>query len=165
MYFIILLIVILVLIYLHEYLYKEKFVSGYDPNFFNPEPVDYNTRKQDCDELTYTPTECVVDTVVPSNKVVCDKSLSPITNNDIANKKKCKASGEKKNPTLSLKYDFDLLSSFNNSQINNDENNLNEDSNKVYIEDNFGDELETFNDLKTDVRSLNSLENDVMSNY
>ena len=191
MYFIILLIVILVFFYLYEYLYREKFISGYDPSFFNPEPVDYNTRKQDCGELTYTPTDCVVDTVVPSNKIVCNKSLSPITNNDIANQKTCKDNAEKtdkdktdkdkaekikvdkvkvdkvkankdvenkKNPTLSLKYDFDLLSSFNNSQIEKKEND-------VYVKNNFGDELETFNDLKTDVRSLNSLENDLISNY
>lgn len=155
MYFVILLIVILVVIHLYEFLNKngkEKFVSGYDPSFFDPEPVDYNTKKQDCDELTYTPSECVVDTVVPSNKVVCNKSLSPITSNDIENEKSHK-NDNKPEQTLSLKYDFDLLSSFNSAQIdrNDDKNNMKE--------------LETFDDLKTDVRSLNSLENDLVSNY
>ena len=148
-YFIILLVIILVVIYLTNFMSKENFTIGYDPNAFDYESVNYNTRKQNCDELTYTPEECVVDTVVPSNKVVCTESLTPITNNEksCANNK----NNRQKNPTLSLKYDFDLLPSFNQAQIDGDEKNISE--------------LETFNDLKTDIRSLASLENDLMSNY
>lgn len=148
-YFIILLVIILVIIYLTNFMSKENFTIGYDPNAFDYEPVNYNTRKQNCDELTYTPKECVVDTVVPSNKVVCTESLSPITNNEksYANNK----NNRQKNPTLGLKYDFDLLPSFNQAQIDGDEKNISE--------------LETFDDLKTDIRSIASLENDLMSNY
>ena len=138
-YFVILLIIILVVIYYTGFIKNvDNFVSGYDPREIRNEPVNYNTRKQNCDELTYSPQQCIVNTVIPSNKVVCTKSLSPITNNEInyieENYKKST------NPTLSLKYDFDLLSSFNNAQINNDE-------------------LERVNDLETEVRSLNSIEN------
>lgn len=148
--FIILLIVILVIIYVWICgKDKDNFTIGYDPSFLFQESVDYSTRKQNCDELTFSPTECVVDTVVPSNKIVCSKSLTPITNNE----KDCKKDNkkDKSNPTLSLIYDFDLLSSFNNAQINNDDI-----GNK---------ELESFDDLKTDVRSLASLENDNITNY
>jgi hypothetical protein len=138
-YFVILLIIILLVIYYTGFIKNvDKFVSGYDPREIRNEPVNYNTRKQNCDELTYSPQECIVNTVIPSNKVVCEKSFSPITNNEINYiEEKYKKS---KNPTLSLKYDFDLLSSFNNAQINNDE-------------------LSRVNDLETEVRSLNSIEN------
>lgn len=164
-YFVITLIVILVFIYIYgmglgfgNWNGSEKFTSGYDPNFLDLEPVNYNTRKQNCDELTFTPTECVVDTVVPSNKIVCTESLTPITNNQ----KDCDKNKQNKppNPTLSLMYDFDLLSSFNNAQINDDTN-----QKKLSINKLGADELETFDDLKTDVKSFNSLENDLMSNY
>lgn len=154
-YFIILLVIVLVVIYLINFMKKENFTIGYDPNAFDYEPVNYNTREQNCDELTYTPEECIVNTVVPSNKVVCTQSLAPITNNEksCANNKNLK----QKNPTLSLKYDFDLLPSFNRSQI---DGNGDGDEDKKNIS-----ELESFTDLKTDVRSLASLENDLMSNY
>ena len=146
--FIILLIVVLVIIYLWTSS-KDNFTIGYDPSFLYQEPVNYNTREQNCNELTYNPTDCGVDTVVPSNKIVCNESLTPITNNE----KDCGVKDKKdtNNPTLSLIYDFDLLSSFNNSQIAND-NMVNR-------------ELESFDDLKTDVRSLASLENDNITNY
>ena len=143
--FIILLIIVLVIIYVWTSS-KDYFAVGYDPSFLYQEPVNYNTREQDCNELTYTPTKCVVNTVVPSNKIVCTESLTPITNNE----KDCGIK-DKNNPTLSLIYDFDLLSSFNDSQIAN--NNV------------ANDELESFDDLKTDVRSLGSLENDNITNY
>jgi len=141
--FIILLIAVLVIIYVYTNS-KDYFTIGYDPIFLYPELVNYNTREQDCNELTYTPTKCVVDTVVPSNQIVCTESLTPITNNE----KDCGDKNKKdiKNSTLSLIYDFDLLSSFNNSQIANSE-------------------LESFDDLKTDVKSLASLENDNITNY
>lgn len=158
-YFIILLVIILVVIYLTNFMSKENFTVGYDPNAFDYEPVNYKTREQDCGELTYTPDECVVNTVVPSNKVVCTESLTPITNNEksCANNKKSK----QKNPTLSLKYDFDLLQSFNRSQIDGD----GDEKNNININKNNIDELETFTDLKTDVRSIASLENDLLSEY
>ncbi len=154
-YFVILLVIIIVVIYISGFISnKEKFVSGYDLSASTNEPVNYNTRKQNCDELTYSPEDCVVDTVIPTNRIVCNKSLSPITNNDIDCAQKNKNKKKSKNPTLSLQYDFDLLSSFNNAQLNN---NL-EQKNNI-------DELKTYDDLKTDVHSLNSLENDIMSNY
>lgn len=148
-YFIILLIIVLVIIYLTNFIGKENFTVGYDPNAFDYSPVNYSTRDQDCGELTYTPEECIIDTVVPSNKVVCTETLTPITNNERSCAKN--KNSKQKNPTLSLKYDFDLLPSFNRSQIDGNEKNI--------------DELKTFDDLKTDVRSLASLENDLISNY
>ena len=152
-YFILLLICLLIVIYMSGFFYdKEKFVSGYDSSDLMNEPVNYSTRNQNCDELTYTPEKCVVNTVIPSNKSICTKSLNHIKNNEIDSAGKNQ--NESKNKTLDLTYDFDLLSSFNNSQI---ENNLNHK--------NKNDELESFDDLKTDVRSLNSIENDIMSNY
>ena len=149
-YFVILLIVILVVIYIYGFITKnEKFVSGYDSSDMLNEPINYITRKQNCDELTYSPTECIVDTVVPSNKIVCTKSMSPISNNEIDSIEKENKEKKYKNPTISLSYDFDLLSSFNNAQIEN----------------NTYDEIKSLDDLKTDVKSFNSLENDIMSNY
>lgn len=147
-YFIIVLIVILVIIYYTNFLSKENF----DPNINqNYEPLNYNTRKQNCNELTYTPNKCNVNTVIPSNKIVCNKSLSPITNNDKYNEKTCQNSD--KNPNVSLKYDFDLLSSFNNAQLDNISNtSKNEKKYQNYSEE-----------LKTDIRSLNSIENDLYS--
>jgi hypothetical protein len=157
-YFVLLLIIILIVIYTYGFI-SENFVSGYDANDLLNEPVNYDTRKQNCNELTYTPTECVVDTVIPSNKTVCTKSLRPITNNEIEISNANKNTVKTKNPTLSLKYDFDLLSSFNDAQIDN--NNTNTTQQKM----NDVNELDSLNELKSDVRSLNSLENDIMSNY
>lgn len=155
-YFVILLIVVIVVIYICGFMEKkEKFVSGYDSIYSTNEPVNYSTRRQNCDELTYSPKECSVDTVIPSNNTVCSKSLSPITNNQIDNAKK--KNKKCKNPTVRLQYDFDLLSSFNNAQINN---NLEEKDELIEI-----NELKSLDELKTDVRSLNSIENDIMSNY
>ncbi len=158
-YFIFLLIIVIVVIYIYGFISnKEKFVSGYDSSASTNEPVNYDTRKQNCNELTYSPKECVVDTVIPTNKIVCSKSLSPVTNNELATNNKIdlaqKNKKKSKNPTLSLDYDFDLLSSFNNAQLNN---NLDTE--------NYIDELKSLDDLKTDVHSLNSIENDLMSNY
>jgi len=148
-YFIILLVITLVVIYLTNFMGKENFTVGYGYNAFYYNPVNYNTRDQDCGELTHTPEKCVVDTVVPSNKVVCTESLTPITNNE----KSCinNKNTKEKNPTLSLKYDFNLLPSFNQAQIDRNHKNISE--------------LETFDDLKTDIVSLASLENDLLSNY
>lgn len=148
-------IVILVIILLVIYFSSQK--ENFDPNLMylnssTPEPVDYSTRKQDCNELTWSPTKCVVDTVVPPNVNVCNESLTPVTNNQ----KACKVTKKtKNNPTVSLQYDFDLLPSFNNAQQNDivttQPKEKNHHSNSV--------------DLETDVRSLNSLENDLISNY
>lgn len=155
--FIILLFVVLVIIYVWSNS-KDYFNVGYDPEFLYQEPVNYNTREQNCNQLTFSPTECVVDTVIPENKIVCTESLTPITNNDkdcgVKNRQDRQDKQDRKNtqnPTLSLINDFDLLSNFNNSQINND--------NMV------NDELESLYDLKTDVKSLASLENDNITNY
>lgn len=154
-YFIILLIIILIIVYLTNFMGNENFTSGYDTSFSDYESVNYNTRKQNCNELTYTPEECIVDTVIPSNKIVCNESLIPNTNNQ-KDYENTNISNEK-NPTLGLKYDFNLLSSFNKAQINGDEN--------IKLVNNNISELETFDDLKTDIRSLASLENDLISNY
>ena len=168
--FILLLIVILVIIYVWTNS-KDYFTTGYDPSFLYQEPVNYNTREQNCNELTYSPTKCLVDTVVPSNKIVCNESLTPVTNNEKEYGIKDKKGKNNKSPTLSLTYDFDLLSSFNNSQINNvnNVNNVNDEKNvnNVNNENNniFNGELESLDELKTDVRSLASIENDNITNY
>lgn len=158
-YFIILLVIILAVIYLTNFMSKENFVIGYESGYsssYNPNdygPVNYGTRKQDCGELTYTPEKCITDTVIPSNKIVCTESATPITNNE----KSCANTNTvQRNPTLSLEYDFDLLSSFNDAQI---------DGGDKIPNDKTVSELETFDDLKTDIKSLASLENDLMSNY
>lgn len=121
-YFIVLLVIILIVIYISKFISKENFTIGYDQSAFNYEHVNYNTKKQNCDELTYASKKCVVDTVVPLNKIVCNESLSPITNNE---------------------------KSYENKNIISDDN---------------LSELETFNDLKTDIKSIASLENDLMTN-
>jgi hypothetical protein len=144
--FIVVLIVILVIIYVGQG-YFEKF----DPNLSQSyQPVNYNTLTQDCNELTWSPSKCTVSTVIPKGKNVCNDDLSPITNNQKELKKKKK--DLKKSPTVSLQYDFDLLSSFNNAQISNPDK-LNDIKDKNNYE------------LVTDIRSLNSLENDLISNY
>jgi hypothetical protein len=127
--------------------------ENFDPNLSQSYlPVNYNKLEQNCDQLTWSPSECNVKTVIPSNVNVCgNESLTPITNNQKDCRKKKK--DFKKRPSVSLKYDFDLLSSFNNSELNN-----NLSSEKININ-------EYNNDLITDVRSLNSLENDLLSNY
>lgn len=150
---IIILLVILVVFYLFD-----MYVKSNEPFFSNPnllqsyEPVNYNNRNQKCNELTYNPSKCTVETVVPTNKIVCNKSLRPITNNDIDCDKRKKKT--KKNPTLSLQYDFDLLPSFNQAQQQTPNNTS---DNKNYI----NNSIESI----TDIRSLNSLENDLISNY
>lgn len=167
--FIVILLVILAVIYLMDLnCGKESFDSNSNSNLmyinsYTPEPIDYSTRKQDCNELTYNPEKCVVDTVIPSGSDVCDNSLTPITNNQKEYKKNKKI---KKTPNLSLRYDFDLLSSFNGAQLNdiqtkqepkNSTGKTNSREGKYYVDNSF--------DLETEIRSLNSLENDLISNY
>ena len=139
----IVLIVILVIIYIIQ-----NSLDNFDPNLSQSyQPVNYNTLEQNCNQLTWSPSKCTVNTVIPSNTNVCNNELTPVTNNQ----KECKKRKKdlKKRPTVSLQYDFDLLSSFNNVQTNNL-------SNKNMINS---------VDLITDVKSLNSLENDLISNY
>lgn len=192
-YFIIVLIIILVVIYLFGSFFKEKFVSGYGFGNGNGnghvseniksqiyEPVNYNTKNQNCNELTYDPEVCMVETVRPKNIVVCNKSLSPITNNDILNnnctrnKKKLK-----KNQIKNLRADTNLdLSNKSQNQSLNSELLSNKSQNKSLNSELLSDfdnlqqkntiqKIENFDDLKTDVKSLNSLENDLdlVSNY
>ena len=166
MVFIVVLVVILLVIYFIDCRSSKE---NFNPNLmfsnsYTPEPVDYTTRAQDCNELTWSPSKCVVNTVVPPNVNVCGKSLSPITNNqkECGKNKKTK-SKSKPNPTVSLKYDFDLLPSFNNAQQNDildgqeTFKNINTSKSDNYVSNSF--------DLETDIRSLNSLENDLISNY
>ena len=162
--FIVILVVILLVIYYIDHSLSKE---GFNPNLmfsnsYTPEPVDYTTRAQNCNELTWSPSECVVNTVVPSNTNVCGESLSPVTNNQ----KECgrnKKNKSKQNPTVSLRYDFDLLPSFNNAQQDDIQdkqelfNNVDTLKSNNYVSNDF--------DLETDIRSLNSLENDLMSNY
>lgn len=151
--FIVTLIVILVIIYLGQ-----NNLDNFDPNLAQSyQPVNYNTLEQDCNQLTWSPSKCKVNTVIPSNVNVCNNELTPITNNQ----KECKKRKKdlKKRPTVSLQYDFDLLSSFNNAQINNSPNQNTNNQNMNNQNMNNGTEL------LTDVRSLNSLENDLISNY
>ena len=146
--FIVVLIVILAIIYIGQK-HLDHFNSNSNSNLTQTlQPVNYNTLEQDCNQLTWTPSKCTVETVIPKGENVCNDNLSPITNNQKEYKKKKKEI--KKSPTLSLQYDFDLLSSFNNAQISNSAelNNLNNNQ-----------------ELFTDIKSLNSLENDLISNY
>lgn len=132
------------------------------------QPVNYNSLTQNCDQLTWTPSKCTVKTVIPKIKNVCGKNLTPITNNQ----KEIKEIKEK-TPNLSLDYNFDLLSSFNKSQIknNDDLNNTNlnnlEFKNDFVDNDKINDKPSDKNnyDLVTDIRSIGSLENDLISNY
>jgi len=152
--FMIVLVVLLVIIYIYG-----MNIDNFDPNLSkstqsaqSSQTVNYNTKKQNCDELTYNPNKCYIETVVPSNTNVCvTDTLVPITNNQKEYKKNKKETI--KRPSVKLQYDFDLLSSFNDSQIDN-----------LPSINNFADNKNTY-ELETDVKSLNSLENDLMSNY
>jgi hypothetical protein len=154
--FIFVLIVILAMIFVGQ-----GYCENFDPDLSQSyQTVNYNTLKQDCNELTWSPslssTKCTVETVVPKGKNVCENNLSPITNNQKECKKKKK--DLKKSPTVNLQYDFDLLSSFNDAQINNQRQISNSDKiNDILNKNNY--------ELVTDIRSLNSLENDLISNY
>ena len=151
--FIVILIIILVIIYIGQ-----NNLDNFDQNLLQSyQPVNYNSLEQNCNQLTSSPSKCTVDSIIPSNANVCDDKLSPVTNNQ----KHCKKIKKdlKKKPSLSLKYDFDLLSSLNNSQINNT-------SNKNINNQNINNQNTNNNiDLMTDIRSLDSLENDLISNY
>lgn len=157
--FMIVMILILVVIYIGQ-VNCEKF----DPNLSQSyQLVNYNSLNQDCNELTWTPTKCTIPTVVPTIKNVCNNELTPITNNQKEHKKSKK---EFKNPpNVNLQYNFDLLSSFNNSQINNSQiNNLKK--NNITGDDILDNNNDPDNkDLSTDIKSLNDLENDLISNY
>ena len=135
--FILALVVLLVVIYIHH-IHTETFLNISTNQFDSePQPVNYNTLYQNCNQLAFDPVKCEIETVVPSNKIVCGENLTPQTNNQ----KECKRRIKKEpSPTISLEYPFDLGKSFNNAQIN---------------------DLDTNNDTK----SLNELENDLMSNY
>lgn len=151
--FIVVLIVVLVIVFI-----RQNNVDNFDPNLSQSyQSVNYNTLEQDCNQLTWNPSKCTVNSVIPSNTNVCNNELTPITNN----KKECtKRKKElKKSPTMSLQYDFDLLSSFNDAQIDN-LGNKNVNSYHAYNKN-----VNNVADLMTEVRSLNSLENDLISNY
>ena len=147
--FIVVLVMILLIISVGQ-----KYLENFDPNLSQSfQPVNYNTLEQDCNQLTWSPSKCTVPTVIPKDKNVCNDDLLPITNNQKEYKKKKKEI--KKRPTVSLQYDFDLLSSFNNAQISNPD-----EENNQYKAKNLNNY-----ELITDIRSLNSLENDLISNY
>jgi hypothetical protein len=149
--FILVLIVILVIIFIGQ-----GYWENFDPILSQSyQSVNYNTLKQDCNELTWSPSKCNVSTVIPKNINVCNDDFTPITNNQKEHKKKKK--DLKKNPTLSLQYDFDLLSSFNDAQITNQQLGDPDKLNNLKNINNY--------ELITDIRSLNSLENDLISNY
>lgn len=133
--FILALVVILVIIYIHHF-HTETFLNLSTSQIISePQPVNYNTQEQNCNELTYSPVKCEVKTVVPENKIVCGESLTPQTNNE----KECRRKTKKTpSPTVRLQYPFDLEKSFNQAQIN---------------------------DLESNTKSLNDLENDLISNY
>lgn len=164
--FILVMVVVLVIFYIGD-IVGSKSTENFNPNLawinsYSYEPVDYNTRIQNCNELTYNPDKCDVDTVIPPVVNVCGETLTPITNNE-KEVRKNKKQLEKKNPTLSLEYDFDLLSSFNNAQIDNiNKNNINKSNNGPNRKQ---QKQYNIDDLMTEVRSLNSLENDLISNY
>ena len=159
--FILILIIILVVFFIWDTHYE---------NFSNLaqlyQPVNYNKLEQDCNQLTWSPSKCSVSTVIPKNKNVCANDLTPITNNQIEHKKRKK--DLKPVPSVSLQYDFDLLSSFNNAQIDNidESNNKNINTTKSRTKSNTNPNANSNNyELITDIRSLNSLENDLISNY
>lgn len=152
--FIVLSIVILAIIYMGQN--NLGSLDNFDSNLSQSyQQVNYNTREQDCNQLTWSPSKCSIKTVIPSNKNVCDDELTPITNNQ----KECKKRKKEKNKNVKLQYDFDLLPSFNNSQINSGTQN----NNGTQINNNNNDNNNK--ELETDIRSLNSLENDLISNY
>ena len=169
--FIVLLIVILAIIYIGQ-----KHLDHFDLNFHQSyQPVNYNTLEQDCNQLTWSPSKCTVSTVIPKDKNVCNGDLTPITNNQKECKKRKKDITKTHQiptpihqiptpirPTASLQYDFDLLSSFNNAQISNHDG-LNNDNNDNTYNNNYNNIYD--HELITDIRSLNSLENDLLSNY
>ena len=149
--FIPILIIVIVIIYLYKsnehfsHIEKDKKdkrdeIQGIDP-ISQYEPTNYSTKKQNCNELTYSPENCNVETVIPSRELICNKSLNPLSNNIIINQKEM-------NPSHDLGYDFDLLSSFNDAQLNN-----------LPI-----DQVENFS-LFSDAKSLNSLDGDLISNF
>lgn len=133
-FFIVILIVILVFFYI-----KQIHFENFDYN----QHVNYNTMEQDCNQLTHEQSKCSIKTTIPKNENICNDDFTPKTNNQIEYRNK---KNLKKKPTVNLQYDFDLLSSFNNAQINNHDNDIDKE-------------------LTTDVKSLNSLENDLISNY
>lgn len=162
--FIIGLLVVLVLMIIFEY------NTNNNENFLNLnlnqqfQQVDWSKKEQDCNELTKS-SDCVVKTVVPTIKQVCSESNPFIpeiskqldNNYEFKPKHKIKIESEsesefkskskpKSNEKLSLDENYDLLSNFNNSQINN-----------------IGDLNILDENLSVEIKSLNSLENDLLS--
>ena len=72
---IIILLIFLIILFLWDMNRREPFFGGSDY-----EPVNYNKRGQPCDNLTGS-NPCVVDTVIPSKKIVCNKNLDPVDTN------------------------------------------------------------------------------------
>lgn len=152
-YFIFSLLIILVIIYLTNFINKENFIIGHDAKIYDYEQVNYHTKEQNCGELTFTSEKCKNDTVIPTNMNVCTESLIPITNNVKSYRNNKKNAKNKKNNTMLI----------NDSKLNLEQLQINAEDD-IYQSNNIG-ELETFDDLKTDVRSFASLENDLMTNY
>lgn len=137
------LIVILIIIYLMNFNLMENF--NQNPLYSNSyENVNYNFKNQDCNQLTKSPEKCIISSVIPSNINVCHETL---TNNYKEKRKKKNFDNKSLNE---LDSNFDLLSNFNNN------NELTSHQNSI---------MPTENDLMIDTKSLNSLENDLLSNY
>jgi len=125
------LLIILIIIFIWN-----KSEENFDQNLSQQyENVDYNTRLQNCNQLTYSNNKCNIETVIPNNINVCNDNLIPTDN----------IPSKKKNKTFKNKINNDLLVNLNNSEKNNFK----------YDE----------KDLITEIKSLNSLENDLISNY
>ena len=141
---IILLLIILIILFIWDLSTRENFYINQNssnlnsPNLYYPQyqGLNYNTRVNNCDELTFHKYPCKVETVIPKNKKVCNDQLIPIDNNNLKVYKK------KLNNTINSKpkpiANIDLGSLMSDS-INNREN-------------------------ETDIKSLNSLDQDLISN-
>jgi hypothetical protein len=146
---IIVLLIILIGLYIWD-MYKREHFMGYGP-------VDYNTLKVNCDNLTGS-RPCVVDTVKPSRDLVCNKRFEVVDPNTLRDKTNPrnirKGIIEKGGMEMSNSNDMDLIIKDKRNKVN-----ILEDDNALSF-----DELDKLSMDQMDMSEMNVQPMDMMMN-
>jgi hypothetical protein len=131
---------------------QDNFNSNLSPNY---QTVDYNTQIQKCNELTFNPDKCINNIVMPKTINVCNTDYVPNIN---YNKEYNKEYNQEYNKEYKKKYKKKI-----NLELLQNSNNKNTD---LLNNDKYQDipEKKINNKIITEIKSLNSIENDLFTN-
>lgn len=171
-----LVILLIIVIYDWKFSKNELFANDFENNVTRAnnvnqqfQSVDYNEQKQQCNQLVHEPSKCSIDVVMPTVKSVCTNPIIPYTptkNNKESTKsiKSANSIGSTESDRLSTP-ELNINVDMTNNMINKNENNHDLLSKYDNLQINNIGELNNMDENSTnDIKSLNSLENDLLTN-